>query len=55
MVHSDIVPTKGKNGQVADLSTLVRRERRGSSHEPSIQVARGVYHRPGPFGAGQWG
>ena len=31
------------------LETIVRRERRGSSHGLSIRVARGVYYRPGTF------
>ena len=31
------------------LQTVVRRERRGSSHGLSIRVARGVYYRPSTF------
>ncbi len=31
------------------LETVVRRERRGSSHGLSIRVARGVYYRPSTF------
>ena len=31
------------------LETVVRRERRGSSHGLSIRVARGLYHRPSTF------
>ena len=31
------------------LETVVRRERRGTSHGLSIKVARGVYYRPGAF------
>ena len=31
------------------IETVVRRERRGSSHGLSIRVARGVYYRPSSF------
>ena len=31
------------------LETLVRRERRGTSHGLSIRVARGLYYRPSTF------
>ena len=36
------------------FETVVRRERRGSSHGLSIPVARGVYYRPGTFRSGVW-
>ena len=35
------------------IGTIVRRERRGSSHGLSIRIARGVYHRPVPSEAVQ--
>ena len=35
--------------EVDYLETVVRRERRGSSHGLSIRVARGVYYRPSTF------
>ena len=31
------------------IETVVRRERRGSSHGLSIRIARGVYYRPSAF------
>ena len=31
------------------IETVVRRERRGSSHGLSIRVARGLYYRPSTF------
>lgn len=31
------------------IETVVRRERRGSSHGLSIRVARGLYYRPSSF------
>ena len=31
------------------LETMVRRERRGTSHGVSIRVARGIYYRPSTF------
>ena len=35
--------------EVDYIETVVRRERRGSSHGLSIRVARGVYYRPSTF------
>ena len=31
------------------IETVVRRERRGSSHDLSIKVTRGLYYRPSTF------
>ena len=37
------------NRDVDYLETVVRRERRGTSHGVSIRVARGLYYSPGQF------